>query len=268
LALFEFHDIRMGVSITFHWTFKNMKKKISKNKLQKKTSNVDSWLKKETMHSRAALENASRHFDDKDVLTVNTLEAIYGQESSFGKNRRQRGMSGAAGDFQLERNTAKRMGLTISEKNDERFDVDNASAASAKYLKIQDKAFSKKTILSGKISTSPIKDSTERKKFVIAAFNAGEGRIAMAQKLAQEDGSEPAIWDDVKKYLESAGATPDKSKEIQEYVDKVLEYEAEFSKKSKADKMAKSGKPRKIRKLPAGGHWITIDGKHIFIEDK
>ncbi len=195
-------------------------------------------------------------------------EAIYGQESSFGKNRRQRGMSGAAGDFQLERKTAKRMGLTVSEKNDERFDVDNASAASAKYLKMQDKAFSKKTTLSETLSTSPIEAPVERKKFAIAAFNAGEGRIAKAQKLAKEDGKDPAIWNDVKEYLETAGATSDKSKEIQEYVDKVLEYDAEFSKKSKADKMVKSGKPRKIRKLPVGGHWITLDGNHIFIEDK
>lgn len=72
----------------------------------------------------------------------------------------------------------------------------------------------------------------------------------------------------VKEYLESAGATPAKSKEVQEYVDKVLKFDAEFSEKSKADKTVKSGKPRKIKKLPEGGHWITLDGKHIFIEDK
>ena len=245
-----------------------MKPKIIKTKLKKKASNVGTWLERETPHKRTALENASRHFDDKDVLTVNTLEAIYGQESSFGKTRRKRGMSGAAGDFHLERATAKRMGLTVSEKNDERFDVDKASAASAKYLKIHDKKFSEQTTLAGKLSTSPVEDVVEREKFVVAAFNAGEGRIAKAQTLAKQDGKNPAIWDDVKEYLESAGATPDKSKEIQEYVDKVLEYDAEFSKKSKADKTVKSGEPRKVKRLPEGGHWITLDGKHIFIEDK
>lgn len=246
-----------------------MKKKINKTpKLQKKASNVDTWLKKENTHTQTALENASRHFDDKDALTVNTLEAIYGQESSFGKNRRKRGMAGAAGDFQLERKTAKRMGLTTSEKNDQRFDVDNASAASAKYLKMQDKAFSKKTNLAENLSTSPIDDPAERKKFAIAAFNAGEGRIAKAQKLAKDDGNDPAQWEDVKKYLEDAGATSNKSKEIQDYVEKVLEYEAEFSKKSKSDKTVKSGNPRKVKKLPSGGHWITLHGRHIFIEDK
>lgn len=160
------------------------------------------------------------------------------------------------------------MGLSAAKKNDERFEVDNASSAAAKYLKTQDRVFSKKTTLAENLSTSPVSDPDERKKFAVAAFKAGEGRIAEAQKLAKDDGKDPTLWEDVKKYLEAAGATPNKSNEIQAYVDKVLEYDAEFSKKSKADKTVKSGKPRKVRKLPSGGHWITIDGRHIFIEDK
>jgi hypothetical protein len=181
-------------------------------KPSKKPSNVGAWIKSETLHKREALENASRHFDSKDSLTVNTLEAIYGQESSFGKNRRSRGISGAAGDFQIEKNTAKEMGLTVSNKNDERFDIDNSSAAAAKYLKTQDANFSKKTTL-------------------------------------------------------VAGATSEKTKEISDYVDSVLKYESEFAEKSNADKKAKSGRPKKVRRLPTGGHRITLNGNHIFIED-
>ncbi|MBN1114044.1 MAG: transglycosylase SLT domain-containing protein [Oligoflexia bacterium] len=104
--------------------------------MSKKESNVDKWLRKETPHKQKALENASRHFDKNDSLTVNHLEAIYGQESSFGVQRRKRGITGAAGDFQLEKETAKRLGLTVTKENDQRFDVDDASAAAAKYLKI------------------------------------------------------------------------------------------------------------------------------------
>ena len=237
-------------------------------KRKKKTSNVDSWLERETPHKRMALENASRHFDDNDTLTVNTLEAIYAQESSFGKARRKRGMAGAAGDFQLERETAKRLGLTVTTRNDERFDADNAAAASAKYLKIHDRTFRKKTILSGTLSTTPMEDPNERKKFSLAAFNAGEGRIAKAQILAKQHGKDPTKWDDVKEYLTAAGASVTKSREIQRYVEKILEYELEFSEKSKADKAIKLGRPRKIKRLPKGGHWITLDGKHIFIEEK
>ncbi len=94
-----------------------------------KKSNVDQWLERETPHKKEALENASMHFDDKDALSVNTMEAIYGQESSFGKLRRKRNMVGAAGEFHLEKATAKRMGLIVNEKNDQRFDVDHASSS-------------------------------------------------------------------------------------------------------------------------------------------
>ena len=52
-------------------------------------TNVDLWLERTKPHQRTALENASREFGDNDVFTVNTLEAIYGQESSFGKNLRK-----------------------------------------------------------------------------------------------------------------------------------------------------------------------------------
>jgi hypothetical protein len=55
-----------------------------------KKSNVDSWLERETKHNREALENASRYFDGNDNLTVNTFEAVYGQESSFGVNSKLR----------------------------------------------------------------------------------------------------------------------------------------------------------------------------------
>jgi Transglycosylase SLT domain len=102
---------------------------------KKRISNVENWIKKETDHKRNALENASRHFGKDDALTVNTLEGVYGQESSFGSNRGKRGIAGASGDFQLERRIAKKMGLKVSPKNDQRFDVDNTSAAAAKYLK-------------------------------------------------------------------------------------------------------------------------------------
>lgn len=100
-----------------------------------KKSNVDQWLERETQHTRRALENASSYFDNKDVLTVNTLESIYGQESSFGIRRRTRGIKGAAGDFHLQKGTAERYHLIVSKENDQRFDIDYASIAAARYLK-------------------------------------------------------------------------------------------------------------------------------------
>lgn len=89
-------------------------------------SNVDRWLERETPRVRKALESASRYFDANDNLTVNTLEAVYGRESSFGTMLGERGSSGAAGHFQFEPKTARRYGLSISKQNDQRFDIDRA----------------------------------------------------------------------------------------------------------------------------------------------
>ncbi|MDP8258899.1 MAG: hypothetical protein P9L90_05710 [Candidatus Aadella gelida] len=89
---------------------------MTKNKIPK--SNVDAWLETETEHKRKALENASRYFDRNDTLTVNTLEAVYGQESSFGVFKEKRGTSDAAGHFQFEKATAEEYGLIVSKKDE------------------------------------------------------------------------------------------------------------------------------------------------------
>lgn len=234
---------------------------------RKKQSNVDKWLKRETKHKKTALENASKHFNRKDSLSVNLLEAIYGQESSFGTQRRKRGMAGAAGDFQIEKKTAERMGLNASMENDQRFDIDDSSAAAAKYLKTLDDSFSKETSLARNLKITPVKNSKERMKFTLAAYNAGEGRIAKAQKLTKKAGKDPSKWEDVKEHLKEAGASASKVEEVQDYVDDVLANSKEFAKKSKADKRAKNKRPKKIKDSPKGGHWITKDGRHILIQD-
>ncbi|MCB0406637.1 MAG: transglycosylase SLT domain-containing protein [Bdellovibrionales bacterium] len=247
---------------------KKIKKKVqAKKTIRKSSSKVDQWLKRESVHQRKALENASRHFDKNDALTVHHLEAIYGQESSFGLLRRKRGMKGAAGDFQLERTTATRMGLSANKENDQRFDIDDASAASAKYLKTLDDIFSKKKKLGQGIQSIPIKNKSERIKFVIAAFNGGEGRIALAQRLAQKDGKAPDSWSVVSEYLRKAGASAAKVNEIKNYVEDVTKNSDEFSHKSKADSSVKNKKPKKESLSPKGGHWITKSGRHILIGD-
>ncbi|MEW5758726.1 MAG: transglycosylase SLT domain-containing protein [Candidatus Omnitrophota bacterium] len=233
----------------------------------RQNSNVDVWLKLETEHSRKALENASRHFDDDDVLTVNTLEAIYGQESSFGKEQRKRGITAAAGHFHFESATAKEYNLTVSKENDQRFDIDYASSAAARYLKDLNTMFAKETILTKDSKTIPVLNSLERKNFVLGAYNGGQRRVADAQYLAQEKGKNPQLWNDVKEFLEAAGATKNKAEEIRGYIEKVLFYEAEFAQKSSADKNSKQKEGKKPRIRCTEGHWVTIDDHPVFICD-
>lgn len=231
---------------------------------RKAKSNVDVWLERETPHVRAALENASRHFDEHDALTVNTLEAIYGRESSFGILMRKRGIKGAAGHFHLEKKTAEAYGLTVTKDNDPRFDIDDASTVAARYLKDLDRMSSRPTTVADTVAI-PIKNVVERKSFVLAAYNGGQGRIAKAQRFARQAGKDPRVWNDVKRFLEVAGATAAKAKEIREFLEKVLAYELEFSQKSSADKRAKAKKPKEAKYQCTDGRWRTIDDRPVMI---
>lgn len=233
---------------------------------KKQQSDVDVWLKRETPRTRKALESASRYFDANDRLTVNTLEAVYGRESSFGVLLRNRGSTGAAGHFHLEADTAKRYGLSVSKKNDQRFDVDRASSAAARYLKDLDTIFSKNTTLKGS-RTIAVRNASERYKFILGAYNAGEGRIAKAQRFAQKDGRNPQMWADVQDFLEPAGASLSKVKETMQYVVTVPAYELEFARKSPAKDM-KQKKKRSRKYSCTEGHWVTIDDRPVFICDR
>lgn len=239
-------------------------------------TDVDLFLESETDHKRKALENASRKFDENDTFSVHTLEAIYGVESSFGTNfaNNKRGSDDPAGHFQLDKKTAERYGLKVSKENDERYDIDKASAGMASKAKEMDDYFRKgaNVLPEEGIKTIPISDPQERRKFAIAAVHAGEGRIARAQQLAKGAGKDPTKWDDVMDHLIDARATPEQAQKTKDYVEKVPQYEKEFSEKSKADKAAKDKPPKEMPpKGMAGtlgpGHWITKDGEHIFIED-
>ena len=224
--------------------------------MAEKPSNVDQWLGRETPRIRKALESASRYFDSNDELTVNTLEAVYGQENSFGILMGKRGSVRAAGHFQFEPKTAKRYGLIVSKQNDQRFDIDRASSAAARYLKDLNTWFGKRTTLSESLHTIPVKNVSERKKFVLGAFNAGEGRIARAQRRAEKAGENPQLWEDVAKYL---------SRETQQYVERVPLHEVEFALKSSANKNMKKQGVRKGQYRCTVGHWRTIDDRPVFI---
>ena len=221
-------------------------------------SNVDQWLGRETPHIRQALESASRYFDANDSLTVNTLEAVYGRESSFGTMLGTRGSASAAGHFQFTPETAERYGLSVSKNNDQRFDIDYASSAAARYLKDLDTMFSKRTTLSRQRDTIVVTGVLERKKFVLGAFNAGEGRVARAQRLAEKAGKDPQLWSDVAAYL---------AEETKRYVETVPRYELEFAQKSPADKGRREQGVRRGKYRCTEGHWVTIDDRPVFICD-
>lgn len=241
--------------------------------MTQKSSYVSDWLGIEKDHPNKvnALENASRNLSVNHPLTINSVEAIYGQETSFGDKKKlkgKRGGIGPSGHFQLDKRTAERYGPKITAKNDWRYDIDDSSYFAAMHLNNLNGIFSKDTILDKGIKTIAIINSNDRKLFIIAAYNAGEGRIAKAQAAAQKDGKDPTNWNETKNYLIDAGAPEEKALETINYVDKVTGYEEEFSKKSKANKNLKGKKPKKLSQIE-DGHWITLnDGRHIIVDKK
>ena len=149
------------------------------NKKMKKP-NVEAWLEKMSTEQWLALERASKHLPARQQYDFHILQGIYGQESGFGENRGKKNTTGPAGDFQLTKEIAKKYGLKVTEKSDDRFDVNKAAAAAAKHIGTLDAYFTKETNLGG-TKTIPITDLKERLKFAVAAYNSGEGRIAKAQ---------------------------------------------------------------------------------------
>ena len=238
-------------------------------------NDVDKWIENRKPHQVKALEKASKVFNDKDNLSVNTLEAIYGKESSFGKerflNKSPKGTAKPAGHFQQKKASANEQGLITNPKNDQRFDIDEASIGAAKQLKKLDNFFSKETILGKNISTISISDNATREIFTIASYNIGQGRVAKAQALAKEANKDPQNWNDVQEFLIPAGANKSQAKEVTEYVTRVLEYKKGFEKKSKANKKSKDkklkNKASKASKSGGEGHWVTINDKPVLIKN-
>jgi membrane-bound lytic murein transglycosylase F len=89
--------------------------------------------------------------------------------------------AGAKGLMQLMPPTASSMGLAA----DEIFDPEKNVMAAARYLKRLERKFGE------------IAEPTERKKFVLAAYNGGYGHISDAMALARKSGRNPHRWDDV-----------------------------------------------------------------------
>ena len=150
------------------------------------------------------------------------LAAICYHESRFQNNLTS--WAGAAGIMGLMPKTAASLGLS----SEDRMNPDLSIGAAVDLLDRLDKIFRK------------IQDTNERTKFILAAYNGGNGHVNDAQALAEKYGANPYLWEDnVKKYLELK-SNPEyyndpvcksgyfRSTETTQYVDNVLNTIARF----------------------------------------
>lgn len=113
------------------------------------------------------------------------LAAICYHESRFQNNLTS--WAGASGIMGLMPRTASSLGL----KSEDRMNPDLSIGAAVELLDRLDKIFKR------------VGDISEREKFILAAYNGGNGHINDAQALARKYGANPYVWEgSVKKYLE------------------------------------------------------------------
>lgn len=87
------------------------------------------------------------------------------------------------------------------------------------YLRYLHDIFSQQTTLPKSRVTIPAGDASSLEKFAVAAYNAGEGRVAAAQQVAERRGLNPADFDKVRQYLPEI---------TQQYVERVMRFKDRF----------------------------------------
>jgi membrane-bound lytic murein transglycosylase F len=118
-----------------------------------------------------------KSFSDSLKWDWRLLASLICQESHFDPTVVS--WAGAVGLMQIMPQTGRNFGIDINAS------PENNMKAGVMYINYLQKYFS-----------NVIPDSTERLKFVLAAYNAGAGNIVDAMKLADKNGKDPHLWDD------------------------------------------------------------------------
>jgi membrane-bound lytic murein transglycosylase F len=118
-----------------------------------------------------------KSFSDTINWDWRLLTSLIYQESRFDPDVTS--FAGAYGLMQVMPATGRNFGIDIKASP-----VNNIKAG-VRYLRYLQDFFSDK-----------IPDEKERLKFILAAYNAGEGNILDAMKLAEKHGKNPLVWDD------------------------------------------------------------------------
>jgi soluble lytic murein transglycosylase-like protein len=123
----------------------------------------------------------------------------------------------SVGTFQMTAATAAEMRRKIAARTVARPPGSDDVALGVGYLRYLNDLFGRSARLAPGLTTVPV-ENAERRLFAVAAFNAGEGRVARAQARAAANGGDPTRFADVSPYLPAI---------TQRYVPRVLKYASE-----------------------------------------
>lgn len=122
------------------------------------------------------------------------------------------------GTFQVTWYTEAEMKRKIARGAVERPEGSDDVALGVGYLRYLHDLFGREVQLAKGLATTPIADAGERRLFAVAAYNAGEGRVAQAQARAERAGLDPTEFDHVRPFLPRI---------TQGYVSRVTQYTGE-----------------------------------------
>ncbi len=169
------------------------------------------WLRSDTKRALAGeIERASAAAGVEPALAV----AVAIAESSLNPSAQASdGLS--SGTFQVRPSTASDMRRLLHSGDVPRPPGAEDVTLGVTYLRHLDDLFTKETTLRPGLRTVGVADANERRHFAVAAFNAGQGRVAQAQAKAALQGGDPTSFEDVRPHLPSS---------TRGYVDRVSRY--------------------------------------------
>jgi soluble lytic murein transglycosylase-like protein len=158
----------------------------------------------------AAIRSAAEHAGVEPALSV----AVARAESNLDPRARSRdGLS--VGTFQVTYYTAAEMRRKIARGTVARPPGGDDVALGVGYLRYLHDLFGRRAQLGHGLETIAVGDADERRQFAVAAFNAGEGRVARAQARTRAAGGDPTRFADVRPFLPPI---------TQRYVERVAAY--------------------------------------------
>ncbi len=146
--------------------------------------------------------------------------SIIANESSFNTQAISQDGHASKGLMQLLDTTGSQYHQQVGIKdNYDPFNPEQNVKLGVSYLRYLHDIFSKETTLANSQTTFIAANSSSLEKLAVAAYNAGEGRVASAQARAKQDGNDPTQYEQIQSYL------PESTKQ---YVVKVMKSKLDF----------------------------------------
>ena len=169
--------------------------------------------------AKRALATAIRHAAGAAGLDPALSVAVARAESNLDPGARSSdGLS--VGTFQVTRSTAAEMRRKIATGAVARPPGADDIALGVGYLRYLHDLFGRGARLGAGLQAVAVPDARERRLFAVAAYNAGEGRVAQAQARAALVGRDPRRFTNVQRFLPAI---------TQDYVQRVVGYAREGS---------------------------------------